>query len=62
MRYPYEEDTHIPASRNIVRNTTASKYVVPSPIPEGDAGCAAARPMSAIDEKYATDTPVETYP
>jgi hypothetical protein len=51
----------LPASRNIVKNTTESKYVVVSPDPDGDAGSAAARPMSAMDERYATETPVETY-
>jgi hypothetical protein len=34
-----------------VRNTTESKYVVVSPIPDGDAGCAAARPRRPTDEK-----------
>jgi hypothetical protein len=50
----------MPASRNIVKNTTESKYVVLSPVPVGEAGCAAARHKSAMEEKYATDTPVET--
>ena len=51
----------IPESRNIVKNTTESKYVVLSPNPDGDAGCVAAKHKSAIDEKYATETPVETW-
>jgi hypothetical protein len=46
--------------RNIVKNTTESKYVSVSPIPSGDLVSEAASASKIIDEKYATETPDET--
>jgi len=50
----------IPARRNIVRKTTESKYVVVSAC-SGSGDVAAARASKTIEEKYATETPEDTY-
>ena len=47
--------------RNIVRKTTESKYVVVSAWPSGDRVAEAARASKTIEEKYATETPEDTY-
>ena len=49
-----------PARRNNVRKTTESKYVVLSPWPLGDRGSTVESARVAMDEKYATETPVDT--
>jgi hypothetical protein len=47
--------------RNIVRKTTESKYVDVSAWPSGDGDVEAARASKTIEEKYATETPEDTY-
>lgn len=50
----------VPASKNIVKKTTESKYVVVSPWSSEDRDCDAANANNAMDAKYATETPDET--
>lgn len=49
-----------PINKNMVSNTTESKYVVVSPLPSFDGGAEAAKASNAMEEKYATETPDDT--
>jgi hypothetical protein len=50
---------NVPISKNMVRNTTESKYVVVSPCMPRIGLWLAARARSAIDAPYATVVPAE---